>query len=360
MGETIPRLISRKALIWLALAIAAAFFLPIFARRLSTFDWTMFRATFSSVNWNWMVASWILALSTYVGRVLRWQVMLAPQRHRSSFWGIFVATAIGFTAIVLFGRPGEIVRPYLIAKKEKVSFSSQLAAWFLERVFDLLIVLIIFGFALAYFEPPETVLSKGMQWVFHTGGKLVFALGVGCLGFLMAARWINPQRVENIAGKLPLPHLAHARILDLLHSFFAGMESCRSLTALGKLFFYTMFEWAIIIGCYICLFRSFPFTAHFAMLDVFVFLGFVAFGSIIQVPGIGGGMQVVATAVLKELFELPLEQASAVAISIWATTWVTIVPFGLLLAMKEGLEWRSLKHINTIDAKEESKETSNP
>ena len=67
-----------------------------------------------------------------------------------------------------------------------------------------------------------------------------------------------------------------------------------------------------------------------------------------------------ATAVLNELFALPLEQASAVAISIWATTWVTIVPFGLLLAMKEGLQWRSLKHINTTDAKEEPKETPNP
>ncbi len=313
---------------------------------MATFDWAMFRTTFSSVDWRWMIASWVLALSTYAGRVLRWQVMLAPQRPKSKFWGIFVATAVGFTAIVLFGRPGEIVRPYLIAKKEQVSFSSQMAAWFLERVYDLLIVLVIFGFALAFFEPPETVLSKGMQWVFNTGGKLVFALGIGCLAFLVAARWISPQRMELIVEKIPLPHLAKASLLNLLHSFLAGMESCRSLKAVAKLIFYTIFEWGIIIGCYICLFLAFPFTAQFTILDVFVFLGFVAFGSIVQLPGVGGGVQVVAAAVLNELFQLPLEQASALAISIWATTWVTIVPFGLLLAMREGLEWRSLKHLN--------------
>ena len=56
------------------------------------------------------------------------------------------ATVIGFTAITLFGRPGEFVRPYLIALKEKVPVTSQLAAWLLERIFDLLMALLLFGF----------------------------------------------------------------------------------------------------------------------------------------------------------------------------------------------------------------------
>ncbi len=345
MGETISQINSRKLLIWLVLAIAAAVALPAAVKRLSTFDWVMFRATFSSVDWRWMSASWILALSSYLGRVLRWQVMLAPQRPKSKFIDIFKATAIGFTAVVLFGRPGEVVRPYLIAKKENVPFSSQMAAWFLERVYDLLIVLLIFGFALSAFEPPAAALSQGIQWVLHTGGKVVFFLGAGCLAFLFAVAWVSPFRTEAVVSRIPMPQLARDKLLDLLHAFFAGMTSCRSPKAVFKLFFYTLFEWSIIIGCYVCLFRSFPFMSHFGILDIFVFLGFVAFGSIVQLPGIGGGVQVVAVAVLNELFQMPLEQASGVAISIWVATWVTIVPIGLLLAMQEGLKWRSLKHI---------------
>ena len=345
MGETISQKHSRKLLIWLVLAIAAAIVLPAAIKRLSTFDWVMFRGTFASVDWRWMSASWLLALSTYLGRVLRWQVMIAPQRPNAKFIDIFKATAIGFTAVVLFGRPGEVVRPYLIAKKEGVSFSSQMAAWFLERVYDLLIILLIFGFALAAFEPPEAALSKGIQWVLHMGGKVVFFLGAGCLAFLFAAAWISPERIEGLVSRIPMPHLARTKLLNLLHSFFAGMTSCRSLKAICQLFFYSVVEWSIIIGCYVCLFRSFPFMSHFGILDIFVFLGFVAFGSIVQLPGIGGGVQVVAVAVLNELFQMPLEQASGVAISIWVATWVTIVPVGLLLAMQEGLKWRSLKHI---------------
>ena len=46
-------------------------------------------------------------------------------------------TLIGFTAVVLTGRPGEFVRPYLIAKKAKVPISTQIAAWVIERILDL-------------------------------------------------------------------------------------------------------------------------------------------------------------------------------------------------------------------------------
>ena len=326
--------------------------LPAVGERLKSFDRELFFATFRSLDWRWVSASWALALSTYGGRALRWQVMIAPQRPNASFWKIFVATAIGFTALVLFGRPGEVVRPYLIAKAENLTFSSQLAAWFLERVYDLLIVLIIFGVALSTFAPPEATLSRGMQWVFHTGGEVVLVLSSLCFVFLLTARWISPVWLESHLVRLPLPHLLKAKLVELLHSFWAGMESCRSTKAVVQLVFYTLVEWSIIVGCYQCLFQAFSFSRHFTTLDIFVFLGFVAFGSIVQVPGIGGGVQVVATAVLNELFLVPVEQAASVAILIWATTWVLIVPFGLVLAMQEGLQWRNLKHLD--------KEKSNP
>lgn len=46
-------------------------------------------------------------------------------------------TFIGFTGLALLGRPGELIRPYLIARKEGVSFSSQIGAWTVERIFDI-------------------------------------------------------------------------------------------------------------------------------------------------------------------------------------------------------------------------------
>ncbi|MCP5112969.1 MAG: flippase-like domain-containing protein, partial [bacterium] len=113
------------------------------------FEWQRFTSTFRHISWPWMALSGVLALLTYLGRALRWRVLIRPVREKPSLWNLFSATAIGFTAIVLFGRAGELVRPFLISAKEKVSFSSQVAAWFIERIYDLLTALLIFGFALS-------------------------------------------------------------------------------------------------------------------------------------------------------------------------------------------------------------------
>ena len=81
-----------------------------------------------------------------------------------------------------------------------------------------------------------------------------------------------------------------------------------------------------------------------------IFTGFVAFGSAVQLPGIGGGMQVAAVLVLTEIFALSLENATACALLVWAVTWLTVVPFGVLLAFREGLHWSSLRDVGKTAA----------
>jgi len=75
----------------------------------------------------------------------------------ASLWSLFVGQVLGFSAIFLVGRPGELVRPAYIAKKENVSMSSMIAVWLLERVFDTIAMVVLFAAAL-YFEPvnPDT------------------------------------------------------------------------------------------------------------------------------------------------------------------------------------------------------------
>ena len=63
----------------------------------------------------------------------------------------------------------------------------------------------------------------------------------------------------------------------------------------------------------------------------------------VQIPGIGGGVQVVAVLVLTELFGVP-GSGDSFAVFIWVITFVVIVPVGLLAALKEGLNWRGLRH----------------
>ena len=177
----------RGLLLILAAALALAGVLLYRARGLS-FQWDLFFSTFAHVAWGWMSAAILVVFVTYIGRALRWQVMLWPIRQDANLWRINTATMIGFAAIVLLGRPGELVRPYLISVKEKTPFSAQMAAWLLERILDLLAVLLIFGFALSYIPAHETHVGGALQWVLRTGGYLVAGLGALALILLIAFR----------------------------------------------------------------------------------------------------------------------------------------------------------------------------
>ncbi len=119
----------------------------------ATFRWDLFLATLEHVDWRWLAASICLILLSNVGRALRWQVMLRPFGHPIGVWRLTSDTAIGLTAGVLLGRVGEVVRPYLIAVQTGLPFSSQVAAWLLERMLDLLAVLLLCGYALIRIPP---------------------------------------------------------------------------------------------------------------------------------------------------------------------------------------------------------------
>lgn len=307
------------------------------------FHFDLFLATFRTMNLGWFAASIVIVMMTYLGRAIRWQVMLRPLRPDSKLWNLLKATAIGFTAVVLFGRAGELVRPYLIAVKEKVPFTSQLASWLLERLYDLLFVLILFGFALTQISQSSSQLGPSMQWVLQAGGHVAGFLATVALALLVVFG-LFPHFVESrlIQALSVLPDRFRLRVDTLVRAFLAGTSSTRRASFVLLLVVYTFGEWLIIVACFLCVFRAFPATSNLGLVDTLIIVGFVAFGSAVQIPGVGGGMQVATVLVLTELFQISLETATGIAILIWIVTFVTVVPVGLALAVHDGLKWRNL------------------
>jgi glycosyltransferase 2 family protein len=121
------------------------------------------------------------------------------------------------------------------------------------------------------------------------------------------------------------------------------MASTRKSSFIWLLVFYTVLEWLVIIGATYCTFRAFPVTSELGFTDAIITLGFMAFGSIVQIPAVGGGMQIATVLILTEFYGLSLEAATGIALVIWINTFVIIVPIGLALAFNEGIKWRSLK-----------------
>jgi hypothetical protein len=150
-----------------------------------------------------------------------------------------------------------------------------------------------------------------------------------------------------------LPDALHQRVSRFLHAFEEGMQSTQKQSYVWLLVSYTVIEWLVIAGSFFCVFRAFPATAGMRITDVVIALGFVAFGSVLQIPGVGGGMQIATVLVLTELYGVSLEAASGIALVLWIITFVVIVPLGLVLAFHEGIKWRSLRHIDSSTSSNE-------
>ena len=105
-------------------------------------EWLEFRSrrfwqSLAQVRLSYLTWGVLLIYCSYLFRSLRWREFLRPIKA-AGLGNIFTSTLIGFSAVALLGRPGELVRPFLIARKEQVALSSQFAAWTLERIFDAL------------------------------------------------------------------------------------------------------------------------------------------------------------------------------------------------------------------------------
>ncbi len=344
-GPNIAGSTKQRTLIAAALLAVLVLFVA-FRLRGSHFAWDVFWHALAGVRWTWLAASIGFILASYWSRALRWRTMLAPLRPGASLLRIFEATLIGFTAVVLLGRPGELVRPYLIASKEKVSFSSQIAIWLLERIFDLLMVLAIFGFALAVVPAARLHLGPGLRFVFRAGGYVSAGIGLVCLGLLFGLRRFSNSTPDRLSAALGfLPASFQLKIQSLTKSFAEGMGATMSTSLLGSIAGYSVLVWSVLLASMFCMFHALAATSGYSLPQTAVFLGLVSFGAAVQIPGIGGGFQVASVLVLNQVFGLRIETASAVAILLWAVAYLPVVPVGVLLAMKQGIGWRIAKQI---------------
>jgi uncharacterized protein (TIRG00374 family) len=324
----------------------------------ASFNWQLFLATIRDVSWPSLIAAILLMLLTYIGRALRWKVMLRPLGRSVSIARLTSDTVIGFMAATLLGRFGELIRPYLISVSASVPFSSQLAAWLLERVLDLLAVLLIFGFALTRLPSHGLALGPGLSWILRVGGYVAGLAGLLCLLVLLAFRNFTELASRRILSAISfLPSNYYQRSKRLIDAFSEGMKATKDLRLLSLLASYTGLEWLLVTTSLLALFNAFPATRVLSTTDVIVVLGFLSFGSVFQIPGLGGGLQITAIVVFTQIYGLSLESSSGVALFIWLLSLLVVVPVGLACALHQGLNWREIKQLATEKLPEEEEQT---
>jgi uncharacterized protein (TIRG00374 family) len=198
-------------------------------------SWSETSQALSSARLGYVVPICVMAIVSLYCRALRWRVLVRPlaQVQRQS---IFSATAMGFAANMLLPlRAGEVLRPWLLARREGLKLAPVVATVAVERLFDMATLLLFFGVAtLTLPLPPEW---KRYGWVFLA----TFMAFLGVLALLLRF----PRETVGALDKVltPLPEKASKPILRAIHQFADGLGALKSASAVALAIAYSLAVW---------------------------------------------------------------------------------------------------------------------
>lgn len=313
--------------LWLGLAISVAFlWLALRGLRLETV-WNALQHG----NYIWLIPSVAVYFLAVWARTWRWHYMLRPLKE-ISLRRLFPVVVIGYMGNNVYPfRAGEVLRSYVLRRREGVTMSASLATVVVERVFDGLVMLFFVFAAL-----PLAPLASGYIRIVVIGASISF---FGALLFFLALAAI-PERANRFAEIVVnafLPKRVRRPILEMTARFLEGLESLRSFRSVLMIFFTSLVIWLLETVKYWFIMQAFPFEVSFFAL--MLMNGVVNLATTIpSAPGYIGTFDAPGIAVLN-LYGVELALATAYTLVLHAALWLPITLLGVYYMIKEGLGW---------------------
>ena len=251
----------------------------------------------------------IMVLSHWV-RAVRWRTILKPIHKHSSLYNLFSAVSIGYAVNNLLPRGGEIVRPYVFSKNENISFSSTFATIILERLLDVLTLLILFGFTFILYS--DKILALLPSSIDIT--KITYLVVIFLIAVIFA---FYPPFIKFVLNKLikPFSEKLFNRINEIFSKFLKGFAIIKEPKLYATLAFQSILIWLLYSLPLFIMFYAFDFSSKgMNFLDAILLL--VASGisfSIAPTPGSIGVFHWMVKIILVKFYGVSGEQALAFA-----------------------------------------------
>jgi uncharacterized protein (TIRG00374 family) len=291
-----------------------------------------------------VAASIALALFSYWFRAIRWQLILRPVatfRHSSAV----LATAVGYAAMTLLpARMGDLVRPIVLSRKERLPVSATLASILTERIFDLWTVVLYFLVFVAW-PPPmaelDVAATKNLEILRISGYVVGAGLVLGTLVLLGLFRF-QTRFVDTIT--CPLGRLRESwqqPVINFLNHFLDGLRVLQRprdlmITMGASLLLWYLIYWQVKI-------TLFAFDLDFPLRVSYFLVTLAVIGLAVPSPGGVGGFHWATQIGLTAFFAVELNLATAVAIVYHAVCFLPITVIGLLCLPFVGLRLREVE-----------------
>ena len=321
----------RNRKLWVSLGLIAGTIVA-FRLFLNHFNWVLFFSSLSDLRPGWLGISVVLSLLTYLIRVGRWKVLLAPVKE-IPLARLFWATIVGFSAIYLLGRVAELGRPLWLMRQEKVPLSASIATVVVERFLDAIMLVAVFAWAMMVIEVPED--SVVLLAELKRAAWLIAGTALVALMFLFVLR----SHVDWVSRLIR--HIRFPTISRLTETFAQGLGFLDKTPSLAAVMIHSVALWILMALQSWSMF--FGMDLEFSFGAATLVMVAAAIGSIVQVPGIGGGFQIAWAFCLVELFGVGREQAVASALIAFVFSYGPTIVVGGLYVLAQGISMSDFK-----------------
>ena len=215
-----------------------------------------------------------------VSRAMRWRMMLKPIGINAGFFPAFNSIMLGYFANLGLPRVGEFVRAGELEKKENVKFDKVMGTIVLDRIIDVISLLIVFiitivissGKLLDFIKDNGDISNKIMSIIKN---PVYWFIGVF---FLLAVFFVlkSNKFKESFIGK---------KIFNFIQGILTGIKSIKSIDKPVIFIFHSVFIWVMYFMMNYVGFKAFEPTSQLGLDAAIVVFTFGSLGMVIPSPG---------------------------------------------------------------------------
>lgn len=348
----------RKYIEFSALILLAAGLIWWFGRSL---NWSEVKEALRHGDWRLIGVACVIIAFAYLVRALRWQAFLAPLTQ-SSLREVWIATTVGFGAVLLVGRMGEVVRPVVLPMRDRrVRPAASFVTIMIERIYDSMTVVFVFAINLVWFRP-ATGDASAFQHVRQIGIGLVMLGAIGLIALLWfrvksstAIGWID----RRFAGVPSAPARLKKAVLSLLEQLARALKVLSNPRDLAITVGWTFVLWGSVVVANLFVFRAFDLKVagrSFGLTESLFILGWSMLGSAVPTPGGAAGAFHAATGAGLFFVGVEKEHAAAVAIVLHLVDFGPAAVCGLIYFLRGDINFERLRSLLKSEAVEHAVE----
>jgi glycosyltransferase 2 family protein len=323
-----------------------------------------FRGTNVNVLWEiiknvkfwWVLTAFPLLILSHYVRAWRWQLLLVPVKNRVERRNAFSSLLIGYMTNNIVPRVGEIVRPYILARLESISKASTFGSVFIERMIDLISLLLGIGLLFVLFQ--KTLMDQFPWWRSFSILALtitgVFIIGIS---LLIYKRYFM-LRIAKIF-LFPFSDRVKERGEEIFHSFVDGMMIIRQRDNIVSIIALTVVMWMLyMLTAYLPLLAFDLEDSPINLLTGFVLTMVTSLSVIIPTPGGTGSYHTFTVEMLTRLYGIQREVALGYATLTHAVGYFSVIFVGLYYVISLKLKVKDFLEQVETDEQTESEESA--